>query len=59
MEKMTMDELPVWIDCEAAVNAGTATALQKFIYNNEIVEELGDKEWRESLLAALNEVREG
>lgn len=46
-------KLPQWSDCEAACDAGEATAVQKFIYEYEPADD--EKRWRELLADALAE----
>ena len=49
------DKLPLWSDCELAVDEDRATSLEKFIYDYEPGD--NDRAWRERLLAALTTVR--
>jgi hypothetical protein len=46
-----MDALPNWKTCSDNVAAGTATPLERFIYENEPLQ--GDDEFRQSLQRAL------
>lgn len=53
-------KLPDWQDCADHVDAGTATALESFIYHNE-PSDIGtgfqsESDFREGLLAVLTEV---
>lgn len=54
-------KLPTWEECKAVVDAGEATALEKFIYKNE-PSGRADIEFREDLRSLIievqNEVRE-
>lgn len=47
-------EIPDWMDCGDAVNARTATALHRFVYDNEPAG--GADEFREGLAAVLRDV---
>jgi DnaJ-class molecular chaperone len=49
------ERLPDWEACEAAVDAGTATALERFIYNNEPGGSAQEREFRSGLAAVLVE----
>lgn len=49
-------KLPTWEECEAAVDAGEATALQRFIYKNE-PSGGDDIEFREGLRFLIIEVQ--
>lgn len=46
--------LPDWTDCKAAVDAGTATPLAIFIYENEPADIMDTLIFREGLSAALD-----
>ena len=48
--------LPTWEECEAAVDAGEATALQRFIYENEPSGSC-DVEFRENLRSLIIEMQ--
>jgi hypothetical protein len=47
--------LPTYEECEVAVQNGSASALQRFIYENEPAG-IEDQKWRRELRAALNEI---
>jgi hypothetical protein len=49
---MTTETLPTYEESEAACDAGTATPLHQFIYDNEPSDY--DRVWRTQLAAALN-----
>lgn len=49
-------KLPEWIDCEEAAKAGTATALQKFIYENEPAGREQEGKFRKGLRLLIEEV---
>lgn len=55
---MSLAKLPEWSECEAAVDEENATALQRFIYDNEPGDYDEAKKWREQLLAAIVEAGE-
>jgi hypothetical protein len=48
--------LPSWAECNAAVAAGEATALQRFIRDHEPAGALREESFRSGLLAVLLEV---
>ncbi len=48
-------ELPSWENCNQAVKDGNATALQKFICDNEPAGEKDEKMFRDELSAVLVE----
>lgn len=48
--------LPKWEECDAAIKAGTATALQRFIHENEPAGNEEEAKFREQLTAALREI---
>lgn len=47
--------LPTFEQCEEAVKRGDATALQRFIHDNEPAG-VKDVEWRLSLIEVINEI---
>lgn len=49
---MTTETLPTYDESEAECDAGTATPLHQFIYDNE--PSTYDRAWRNQLAAALN-----
>ena len=51
------DSLPTFEESAAAVNAGTATALQKFIHDNEPAGAMHETNFREGLAVMIEEVR--
>jgi hypothetical protein len=53
------DTLPSFNACEAAVQAGTATLLQRFIFDNEPAGSVAESEFRAGLAALLAEARAG
>lgn len=51
------EQLPDWNECSAAVNNDTATALQRFIFNQEPAGDSDEYFFRSQLAAAIGEVR--
>jgi hypothetical protein len=52
-------KLPEWDDCKAAVDAGEATPIQEFIYNNEPAGDRDSRLFRKQLVLMLNQFCEG
>ncbi len=51
----TNDNLPLWSNCEAAVDEKRATALEQFIYDYEPGVSSGARKWRRQLAAVVQE----
>jgi hypothetical protein len=54
MNEVTAADLPSWPECEEAMRTNDATALQRFVYENEPAGPSAEQ-WRQELAAALSE----
>lgn len=56
---MSKINLPEWLEALERVNAGTSTALDRFMHENEPADKVQEKEFREQLAEMIEEARCG